>query len=114
MDFQLLFYAFLIALTNNVDNLGARIAYSIQGTRVSNLVNFWISIITFVISLAAASSGAAAIGYFGERAASLLAMGFLVALGSWMILQARKPAWREESVPLKRGREFVDHLAEAA
>jgi putative sporulation protein YtaF len=103
LDFQLLLYAFLIALANNVDNLGARIAYSIQGTRVSNLVNLWISIITFGISLAAASSGAAAIGYFGARAASVLAMGFLVALGSWMILQARKPAWREEQPLSKEG-----------
>jgi putative sporulation protein YtaF len=95
-DFQLWLYAFLIALTNNVDNLGARIAYSMQGTRVSNAVNLWISVITFVISFVAAASGAAAIGYFGEITASVLAMGFLVALGSWMIFQARKPAWREE------------------
>ncbi len=99
--FQAFFYACLIAISNNVDNLGARIAYSIQGTRISNVVNLWISIITFAISFAAASSGAAAIGYFGERAASLLAMGFLVALGSWMILQARKPTWREDQPPAK-------------
>jgi putative sporulation protein YtaF len=97
-DFHIYFYAFLIALTNNVDNLGARIAYSMQGTRVSVFVNLWISIITFVISFFAASSGAAAIGYLGAEAASVVAMVFLVAIGSWMILQARKPAWREEKV----------------
>jgi len=93
---QLALYALLIALANNVDNLGARIAYSLQGTRVSLLVNLWISIITFLISYAAASSGAAAIGYFGAQAAASIAMIFLVALGAWMILQARKPAWREK------------------
>ena len=92
-------YAFLIALANNVDNLGARIAYSIQGTRVSTPINLWISIITFVISFAAAFSGAAAIGSLGTKAASVIAMGFLVAIGSWMILQAQKPAWHEEKVP---------------
>ena len=97
-DFHIFLYAILIALTNNVDNLGARIAYSMQGTRVSVLINLWISIITFVISFFAASSGAAAIGYFGTEAASVLAMVFLVAIGSWMILQAQKPAWREEKV----------------
>ncbi|ARN83258.1 hypothetical protein B1812_00705 [Methylocystis bryophila] len=85
-----------IALTNNVDNLGARIAYSIQGTRVSTIINLWISIITFVVSFTAAAFGAEAIGYLGARAASMLAMGFLVAIGVWMIIQARKPAWREQ------------------
>jgi len=95
-NFQLFLYAFLIALANNVDNLGARIAYSMQGTRVSVFVNLWISIITFVISFAAASSGAATISYLGSGTASGVAMVFLVVLGSWMILQARKQAWREE------------------
>lgn len=92
-------YAFLIALTNNIDNLGARIAYSIQGTRVSTPINLWISIITFVISFAAAFSGVAAIGSLGTKAASVIAMGFLVAIGSWMILQTRKQAWHEEKPP---------------
>src|SRR5271165_4222011 len=95
-SFQIFLYAVLIALANNVDNLGARIAYSLQGTRVSVFVNLWISIITFVISFAAASLGAAAMGRLGAQPASVVAMAFLVAMGSWMILQARKPAWREE------------------
>ncbi len=96
---QKFLYAFLIALTNNVDNLGARIAYSIQGTRVSTPINLWISIITFVISFAAAFTGVAAIGFFGTKATSVIAMGFLVAIGSWMILQTRKQAWYEEKPP---------------
>lgn len=95
-SFQIFLYAVLIALANNVDNLGARIAYSLQGTRVSVFVNLWISVITFVISFAAASLGTAAMGYFGTQVASVVAMVFLVSIGSWMILQAQKPAWREE------------------
>ena len=94
-SFRLFSYALLIALTNNVDNLGARIAYSLQGTRVGNLVNFWISVITFAISYAAAYAGAVAVGYL-DGAASVVAMVFLVALGAWMILQARGPTPREE------------------
>jgi putative sporulation protein YtaF len=79
-------YALLIALANNVDNLGARIAYSIQGTKVSTPINLWIAIITFVISSAAAFSGASVAGSFGTRFASLIAMALLVALGILMII----------------------------
>ena len=100
-EFGLFADALLIALTNNVDNLGARIAYSLQGTRVSNLVNFWISIITFAISYAAAYAGAAAASRLGS-AASIVAMVFLIALGAWMILQARRPSWGEEET-LEKG-----------
>jgi len=98
---QSFLYALLIALANNVDNLGARIAYSIQGTRISTPINLWISAITFVISFAAAFSGAAAIGSLGTKAASVVAMGLLVATGSWMVLQTRKQAWHEEKPPEK-------------
>jgi putative sporulation protein YtaF len=87
---QDLLYAFLIALTNNVDNLGARIAYSIQGTKVSTPVNIWISIITFIISFGAALLGTAVIGSLGAKAASVIAMTLLAGLGSLMILQAGK------------------------
>jgi len=38
-DFHLYLYAILIALTNNVDNLGAKIAYSMQGARVISAEN---------------------------------------------------------------------------
>ncbi len=80
-------YAFFIALTNNVDNLGARIAYSIQGTKISTPINLWISVITFVISFFSAYSGTMISGSLGKRFSSILAMVFLVALGLWMILE---------------------------
>ncbi len=90
-----LFYAIIIALANNVDNLGARIAYSIQGTKVHVLINLWISVITFVISASAAFSGAAVIGAAGNDVASTIAMAMLVGLGLWMIIQARLQSWHE-------------------
>jgi putative sporulation protein YtaF len=90
------FYAIIIALANNVDNLGARIAYSIQGTRVETLINVWISLITFIISSLATFSGAAAIDSFGKHFGSMIAMGILVTLGFWIIIQARRQSWHEK------------------
>ena len=95
-------YAFLIALANNVDNLGARIAYSIQGTKVSTPINLWISVITFVISFGAAYLGTQVTGSFGAEAASVIAMVLLVGLGALMILGASKPAWYEDD-PSEKG-----------
>jgi|SRR5215469_5047142 len=83
-------YAFLIALANNVDNLGARIAYSIDGVKISTLVNLWIAVITFIISTASASSGAFIAESLGTKAASVTAMVLLVALGFWLILRGWK------------------------
>ena len=104
-EFRLFSYAALIALTNNVDNLGARIAYSLQGTRVGSLVNLWISIITFAISYAAARVGTAAADHLGA-AASVITMVFLIALGAWMILQAQKPSWGETETAANKAVSF--------
>ena len=93
--------AVLIASANNVDNLGARIAYSIQGIKISALINLWISILTFVISSIAAFSGASVVGALGTKVASAMAMGLLVALGSWMILQSRDQNKHGETSPRK-------------
>lgn len=87
MDHLLL--AFFIALTNNFDNIGARIAYSIRGISISTPVNLWISVITFVISSLAAFSGKAVSGSLGTRLSSLIAMVLLTAIGLWMILEPR-------------------------
>jgi putative sporulation protein YtaF len=98
---QNLMYAFVIALANNIDNLGARIAYSFQGTKVSTLINLWISVITFAISFGAAILGRAVTGSFGTEAASVIAMVLLAGLGSWMILQTFKQPWHEQEPPEK-------------
>ena len=105
-----LFYAIIIALANNVDNFGARIAYSIQGTRVETLINLWISVITFVISASAAFSGVAVIGSFGKNAASMIAMGMLVILGSWMIIQTRWQSWHEKIHEEKASASYLNIL----
>jgi putative sporulation protein YtaF len=80
-------YAFFIALTNNFDNIGARIAYSMSGIRISTVINLWITVITFVISFLAAFSGTMITGSLGKQFSSVIAMMLLVAVGSWMILE---------------------------
>jgi putative sporulation protein YtaF len=84
---QYLLYAFLIALMNNFDNVGARIAYSIWGIKITTLINLWISVITFVISFLAAFSGTMISGSLGKQLSSVIAMVLLTAIGSWMILE---------------------------
>jgi len=81
------FYTFFIALTNNFDNIGVRIAYSIRGIRISTLINLWISVITFVISFFAAFSGTLISGVISKQLSSMIAMLLLTAIGSWMILE---------------------------
>jgi putative sporulation protein YtaF len=98
---RFLIYGFVIAITNNIDNLGARIAYSIQGTRVSLPINLWISLITFFISAGAAYMGASVSGSFGAEAASVAAMLLLVGLGAIMIVQARREPWHDQAPPEK-------------
>lgn len=80
-------YAFSIALTNNFDNIGARIAYSMNGIGISIFINLWITVITFVITFLAAIFGTMITGSLGKRFASVIAMVILVTIGSWMILE---------------------------
>ncbi len=82
-----LFYTFFIALSNNFDNIGVRIAYSIRGIKITTLINIWISVITFFISFFAAFSGTMMTGFFGKQLSSIIAMLLLTAIGSWMILE---------------------------
>ena len=95
---QHFFFAFLIALTNNFDNIGARIAYSIRGIKISTVINLWISVITFVISFSAAFSGRIRSGTLGKQFSSIIAMVILAAIGSWMILEPYVRSWREKSL----------------
>lgn len=85
------FYTLFIALTNNVDNVAARIAYSIRGIRISIPINIWISVITFVISAFAAYSGTMLSGLFGKHFSSMIGMVLLVGIGLWMILEQYMP-----------------------
>ncbi len=87
--------AVVIALANNVDNLAARLAYSVQGTMVDITINAWISLLTFLISTLAAYSGEAVAASLGNSSASILAMSMLVILGLWMIFYARLQSWHK-------------------
>jgi len=81
------FYIVVIALTNNLDNFGARIAYSLQGIRINTAVNLWISVITFVITDWAASSGTLLSGFLGKQGTAVISMLLLSTIGLWMILE---------------------------
>jgi len=83
---KFLFYTIFIALANNVDNIGARIAYSIRGIKITTVINLWISVITFVISALAAFSGTAMSDLFSKRLSSVVSMVLLTAIGVWMIV----------------------------
>ena len=80
-------YTFFIALTNNLDNVGVRIAYSIRGIKITTLINLWISTITFIISFFAAFSGTVISGFLSKEIASVLAVLLLTAIGLWMIME---------------------------
>lgn len=103
--------AVVIALANNVDNLGARLAYSVQGTKVSGAINAWISVITLFISAAAAYFGRSIIALIGNELASIVAMALLSALGLWMILHARLQSWHERIHEEKTATKHVAILA---
>jgi putative sporulation protein YtaF len=79
------FHLLIIALSNNLDNIGVRIAYSIRGIKMSPAINSWIALITFMISFIAAYSGTVISGYLGKQRSSLLTMILLSGIGSYMI-----------------------------
>jgi putative sporulation protein YtaF len=80
-------YTFFIAFTNNLDNIGVRIAYSIRGITITPLINAWISVITFVISFFSAFSGTILSELLSRQMCSIIAMLLLTVIGLWMILE---------------------------
>ena len=80
-------FILIIAVVNNLDNIGVRIAYSIRGIKISTLINLWISVITFVISASAAFSGAIMSEFLSKRLASVVSMLLLSAIGLWIIVE---------------------------
>jgi putative sporulation protein YtaF len=105
------FYIFFIALTNNFDNIGVRIAYSIRGIKISTLINLWISVITFVISFFAAYFGTIISGFISKELSSLIAMLLLTAIGLWMIFEPYlKKVDDCVDEPIKRKKNSVGHI----
>ena len=82
-------YVFFIALANNIDNIGVRIAYSIRGIRIPTSKNLWISVITFIISSFAAFSGSVISGFLSKQISSIISMLFLITIGLWIILEPK-------------------------
>lgn len=80
-------YSILIALANNVDNIGVRIAYSVKGIKLDVFRNLWISVITFVISAIAAALGEKVSGTVGNRLCSTLSFLLLLLIGLWFIFE---------------------------
>lgn len=80
-------YTLFIALANNLDNIGVRIAYSIRGIKISTSKNLWISVITFIISSLAAFSGKIISNILNKQVSSIISMILLVAIGLWIILE---------------------------
>lgn len=111
MDF---FYILLIALANNLDNIGVRIAYSIKGIRITNLKNLWISVITFLISSIAAFSGSIVSKLFSRKVSSFISMALLIAIGIWIIAEPyiKRKAGRSPEQGMPRGNNIYDILRE--
>lgn len=80
-------YTFFIALANNLDNIGVRIAYSIRGIKISIQKNLWISVITFFISSFAAFSGKILLGILNKQLSSYISMLILIVIGFWIMLE---------------------------
>jgi putative sporulation protein YtaF len=81
------FYILFISLANNVDNIGARIAYSIRGIKITVPINIWISVITFIISSLAAFSGSLITGFLSKQWSAAISMLLLTGIGVWIIVE---------------------------
>jgi putative sporulation protein YtaF len=91
-----------ISLANNVDNIGARIAYSIRGIKITTLINIWISVITFIISATAAFAGALITGFLSRQWSSVISMLLLTGIGVWIIVE---PYMKKSGDALKESRQ---------
>lgn len=93
-------YVLLIALANNIDNIGVRIAYSIRGIKISVKTNLWISLITFFISAISAYSGSYLTKFISKSTSSKISMVLLCTIGLWIIVEPyynmKKPQLKNE------------------
>jgi putative sporulation protein YtaF len=95
-------YIIFISLANNVDNIGARIAYSIRGIKITIPINIWISVITFIISATAAFSGTLITGFLSRQWSSVISMLLLTGIGLWIIVE---PYMKKSGNVLRESRE---------
>lgn len=78
-------YTLFIALANNLDNIGVRVAYSIRGIKITTPKNLWISVITFLISTFAAYLGSVISWLINKQISSIISMILLTIIGLWII-----------------------------
>lgn len=97
-----LLYTFVIALANNLDNIGVRIAYSIRGIKIPVPKNLWISVITFIISAGASYFGEFTAKYLSRDITSIISMILLVGIGLWIIIEPYIKNKKEEVVAEKK------------
>lgn len=77
--------ALLVGLANNIDNIFARVAFSVKGIRLSLAMNLWISAITFLFSLVACTTGGIVSRVLPVWLTPALGAGVFVVLGLWFI-----------------------------
>lgn len=103
------FYALLIALANNVDTIGVRMAYSVKGIKVSPAVNLWIALIALGISSLAALAGEIIAGLLPAKLVRVLSMTLLVLIGLWLIIE---PYVNKPKKPANRPYHMLEILAD--
>jgi len=85
------FSALLIALANNLDTLGVRLAYTLQGIKVSAGINLWMTVIGFAVSALATRAGGLLPAVLPARVARLVSTALLVLTGLWLMLEPHLP-----------------------
>ena len=79
-------FAIFIAFVNNVDNISARVAFSVKGIYISNRVNLFISFITLILTGGATFLGQTATGFIDKNISSVISMVMFVGMGIWIII----------------------------
>ncbi len=79
--------ALLIAAANSLDNLGAWIAFDMNGIRASARVNLWLSAVTMVVSAGAAWLGRSLSGVLDQRVCGVISAAVFIGMGAWFLLE---------------------------
>lgn len=87
-------YTVLIALANNIDAIGARIAFSVKGIRITNIINLWVSCIAFIVSVGSAYMGEFLHGQIDWEICKYISLVIFVGMGLWFILEPVLKKWR--------------------
>jgi putative sporulation protein YtaF len=78
----------LIAVANNLDNTGVGIAFGMARIRLSPLMNFWVALVTFVITGLSVACGGRVAAFLPLPLAHAFGGTLLCVLGGWMVLSS--------------------------